>query len=170
MAEVNLSDLFAAISQAMLEAQQAVTRSTLDQYWDYFRLSRLSRDGRMTDAGDVEDALVPLTRKVVIPTPDGNGVFSELSVPLVTLVHHNTFSLDQVKLRMRVNASVDRAGGPMKVSLAPLRRQNRRDMADEAPDAAGQSEEPDQEIELVFKREAPAEGISRITTEAVKLL
>ena len=170
MAEVNLSDLFTAISQAMLDAHQAVTRSTLDQYWDYFRPSRLPRDGRMASAGEMEDALVPVTRKVVIPTPDGNGVFSELSVPLVTLVHHNTFSLDQVKLRMRVSASVDQAGGPLKVSLAPLRRQNHRGTADDAPDTAGQSEEPDQEIELVFKREAPAEGISRITTEAVKLL
>lgn len=67
MAEVNLSDLFTAISQAMLDAHQAVTRSTLDQYWDYFRPSRLSRDGRMGQCGETEDALVPVTRKVVIP-------------------------------------------------------------------------------------------------------
>ena len=36
----------------------------------------------------------------------------------------------------------------------------------------GQDAVPDtaQEIELVFRREAPAEGISRITTEVIKLL
>lgn len=57
MAEVNLSDLFTAISQAMLDAHQAVNRSMLDQYWDYFRPSRLPRDGRMASAGETEDAL-----------------------------------------------------------------------------------------------------------------
>lgn len=71
---------------------------------------------------------------------------------------------------MRVSASVDRAGGPLKVSLAPCGGKTVTAWQMMRRDTAGQPEEPDQEIELVFKREAPAEGISRITTEAVKLL
>ena len=37
MAEVGLADLITAINQAMLDAQTAVTRSSLDEYWNYFR-------------------------------------------------------------------------------------------------------------------------------------
>lgn len=75
-----------------------------------------------------EDALVPLMRKVVIPRPGEKGVLKEMDVPLVTLVPHNTFSLDQVKLKMRVSASVDEAsGGAMKVSLMPLPRRKEND-------------------------------------------
>ena len=93
-----------------------------------------------------------------------------MDVPLVTLVHHNTFALDQVTLKMRVSASVDEAGGPLKVSLMPLSRRNGNDDVSDSANAADRIEEPGQEIELVFRREAPPEGISRITTEAVKLL
>lgn len=170
MAEVNLSGLFSAISRAMLDAQGAVTRSTLDRYWDYFGTANALKSGK-TDAAELpEDALVPLTRKVVIPRADEKGVLKEMDVPLVTLVHHNTFALDQVTLKMRVSASVDEAGGPLKVSLMPLSRRNGNDDVSDSANAADRIEEPGQEIELVFRREAPPEGISRITTEAVKLL
>ena len=170
MAEVNLSDLFSSISLAMTDAQEAVTRSTLNRYWNYFRQAGDLRGGSALANELPEDALVPLTRKVVIPRADEKGVLKEMNVPLVTLVHHNTFALDQVTLKMRVSASVDEAGGSLKVSLMPLARRNENDAVSDGANAAGRVEEPGQEIELVFKREAPSEGISRITTEAVKLL
>ena len=171
MAEINLSDLFSAISLAMTDAQEAVTRSTLDRYWNYFRQTGNLRGKDASGNALPEDALVPLMRKVVIPRPGEKGVLKEMDVPLVTLVPHNTFSLDQVKLKMRVSASVDEAsGGAMKVSLMPLPRRKENDAVSDGENAAGSFEEPGQEIELVFRREAPPEGISRITTEAVKLL
>ena len=165
MADVSLSDLFSAISRAMLDAQQAVSQASVNQYWNYFRPADGLRDSLAGQAGVAEgEALVPLMRKIVIPAPNGKG---ELSVPLVSLVNHGSFSLEQVTLKMRVAASVDEAGGPLKVSVLPARR---RDETLQATD--GQDAVPDtaQEIELVFRREAPAEGISRITTEAIKLL
>lgn len=168
MADVSLSDLFSAISRAMLDAQQAVAQASVSQYWNYFRPADMPRDSLVVQSGAPEgDALVPLMRKIVIPAPDGRGVVSELSVPLVSLVNHGSFSLDQVTLKMRVAASVDEAGGPLKVSVLPARRKDERLEATDGQDA---SPDTAQEIELVFRREAPAEGISRITTEAIKLL
>ncbi len=171
MAEVGLAELITAISQAMLDAQTAVTRSALDGYWRYFRPSGvLRREGGSQDGAAKEEALEPVTRKIVIPYPDDSGVMKEIDVPLVTLVHHNTFNLDEVKLKMRVTTAVDRPDGPLKVSLQPLRRMQETDGKNDLPGSAGRVEEPGQEIELVFRRDAPAEGISRITNEAVKLL
>ena len=168
MADVSLSDLFSAISRAMLDAQQAVSQASVNQYWNYFRPEDGLRDSLAGQAGVAEgEALVPLMRKIVIPALNGKGVASELSVPLVSLVNHGSFSLEQVTLKMRVAASVDEAGGPLKVSVLPALRKDERLEA-----TGGQDAMPDtaQEIELVFRREAPAEGISRITTEAIKLL
>ncbi len=171
MAEVGLAELFTAINEAMLHAQAAVTRLTLDEYWRYFQPTNiLRRDGDDQANSPHEEALAPVTRRIVIPYPDDSGVLKEINVPLVTLVHHNTFNLDEVKLKMRVATSVDRPGGPLKVSLQPLSRVQETDGKNDVTDAAGKLEEPGQEIELVFKRDAPPEGISRITNEAIKLL
>ena len=71
---------------------------------------------------------------------------------------------------MRIATSVDRPGGPLKVSLQPLRRAQDTAGKNDSLDTGGKIEEPGQEIELVFKRDAPPEGISRITNEAIKLL
>ena len=171
MAEVGLTELVTAINQAMLDAQSTVTRSTLDEYWRYFRpVNGLLQAGEEGINDLTEEALVPVTRKVVIPYPDDKGVMKKIDVPLVALVHHNTFNLDEVKLKMRVSTSVDKPGGPLKVSLQPLRRPPSDDGKNDLPDSSGKIDEPGQEIELVFKREAPPEGISRITNEAIKLL
>lgn len=171
MAEVGLADLITAINQAMLDAQTVVTRSSLDEYWNYFRPANVLRQSGEDETNDLAaDALAPVTRKVVIPYPDDTGVMKTIDVPLVALVHHNTFNLDEVKLKMRVTTSVDRPGGQLKVSLQPLHRTQNTEGKNDLPDASGKVEEPGQEIELVFKREAPPEGISRVTNEAIKLL
>lgn len=171
MAEVGLAELFTAISQAMLDAQTAVTRSALDGYWRYFRPSgALKREGDRQAGATEEAALEPVTRKIVIPYPDDSGVMKEINVPLVALVPHNTFNLDEVRLKMRVAATMDHPDGPLKVSLLPMHRLPEADGKNDLPGSAGKVEEPGQEIELVFRRDAPAEGISRITNEAVKLL
>lgn len=102
MAEVGLADLITAINQAMLDAQTAVTRSSLDEYWNYFRPANVLRQSGEDETNDLaENALAPVTRKVVIPFPDDTGVMKTIDVPLVALVHHNTFNLDEVKLKMR---------------------------------------------------------------------
>lgn len=171
MAEVGLAELFTAINEAMLDAQAAVTRSTLDEYWRYFQPANALRRNDDEQANAMhEEAIAPVTRKIVIPYPDDRGVLKEINVPLVALVHHNTFNLDEVRLKMRIATSVDRPGGPLKVSLQPRRRAQDTAGKNDSLDTGGKIEEPGQEIELVFKRDAPPEGISRITNEAIKLL
>ncbi|MDR1310581.1 MAG: DUF2589 domain-containing protein [Burkholderiaceae bacterium] len=151
MDAIRLDHLISAIGQAMEEACQTINRSGLAGYWSYF-----SR----RDMPDGASAMVPAMQRVLIFTPDGSEVMKELHAPLVSLVPHYSFQLDQVKVRMKVCASLE--SDHLRVRVGPSGQQGSSDSL--------QGSEPPHEIELVFKRDEPAEGISRITQETVRLL
>jgi hypothetical protein len=173
MPELKLEKLFAAIGSAMYEAQLAVKEIELAGYWRYFAPASMPEDDPSQERDSIlgaqssEVPLTPIMRRVVIPYPDGKGVQRELQVPLVSLVHHNAFNLDQVKLRMKVSASVDEDSGKLRVGVGSLKNRQSMNENDVAVEGLGETEH---EIELIFKREAPSEGVARITQEATKLL
>jgi len=170
MPELKLEDLFSAIGGAMYQAQQAVKENELNGYWRYFEPAKVSNaqvsnEDNAAAENAQTDAVMPIMRQIVIPSPDGKGSLREMQVPVVSLVNHNAFNLEQVKVRMRVTASVDENSGDLMVGIGPLRRKT-----DDEDGSPANSAGTEQEIELVFKREEASEGIARITQEATKLL
>jgi hypothetical protein len=176
-----MGKLLATIGQAIFEAQQSIKAYELSSYWRYF--SAMTPDGdsapvRLTGSGqpsmpdeatpDGSQPLMPKLQRIRIPYPDGNGAQNELNVPLLSLVHHSVLTLDEVKVRMKVSAFADEDSGALHVDVAPARHAP---AGTSGQEHVGTVPAPNEhEIELVFRRDAPSEGVARITQEITKLL
>lgn len=168
MADLKLDHLFAAIGSAMYEAQQAINTNELNGYWRYFEQDPSLKTKNQQEGGEnaeeANNVVAPVMRRLMIPYPEGG--YREIQVPVVSLVNHNSFSLEQVKFRMNVKTTVDENTGALRVSVGPFRRKNCQDKQDNSVD----HQEDLHEIELTFKRGDSSEGIARITQEITKLI
>jgi hypothetical protein len=184
MADIRMEQLLALVGRAILEAQQSLRAHELASYWRYF--NAITPEGEATPAvlaGQEDGAalprpeaaipaddlpLTPKLRRIRLPRPEGGGAQNELYAPVLSLVHHNALTLDEVRVRMKLAAVADEKTGALHVRVGPAGPSSPdaslQDKAQTAP-ASGEHE-----IELVFRQNAPAEGIARITQEITQLL
>lgn len=147
--QIELSRLIAATGQAISEAQRAVAAHAIQNYFTYFEKTGSAADGTQ--------AYTPNTADILIPPVDGSGAPARVTVPLVTMAHHNAMGLCDVRIKLNGAAAVD---ADEKVLL---------DLTPSAPDGAADAA-PRTELELCFRCEEPPEGAARVNTELNKLL
>lgn len=90
-------------------------------------------------------ALTPRTLSIALPGAKGERV---VELPLLTLCHHSAMSFDQVTVKLNVALDADKT-------------------LDASPVAASQG---GHQIELVFRRQEPAEAVSRLNETAGQVL
>ncbi|WP_087065758.1 DUF2589 domain-containing protein [Intestinibacillus massiliensis] len=144
--QLGLGELIAAIGQDVSEAQKAVEARGIQNYLSYFRTA---------DAPDAASAEHhPQTATVLIPSPDGTRQ-NLVEVPLVTMAHHNTVELENVRIKLHASLASAEDGRMLVDVNAP---------------------EPDglpgvlTEMELCFRCGDPTEGVARVNTELNKFL
>lgn len=147
--QIELSRLIAATGQAVSEAQRAVASHAIANYFTYFE---------KTDSAESDlRVYAPNTADILIPPADGCGAPTRVTVPLVTMAHHNAMGLSHVRIKLDGTATVD-TDEKVLLDLTPS-------TPDDAADAA-----PRTELELCFRCEEPPEGAARVNTELNKLL
>lgn len=147
--QIELSRLITATGQAISEAQRAVAAHAIENYFTYFQKTGNADTGIY--------AYTPNTADILIPPVNGSGAPARVTVPLVTMAHHNAMGLSDVRIKLSGAAVVD-ADEKMLLDLTPS-------TPDGAADAA-----PRTELELCFRCEEPPEGTARVNTEMNKLL
>lgn len=147
--QIELSRLITATGQAISEAQRAVAAHAIENYFTYFQKTGSAENGMQT--------YTPNTTDILIPPVDGSGAPSCVSVPLVTMAHHNAMGLRDVRIKLSGTAAVD---ADEKVLL---------DLTPSTPDGAADTVHHT-ELELCFRCDEPPEGAARINTEMNKLL
>jgi len=155
MAEITLEQFCSLVGAAVQQAQQSIENYACHSYWQYFEPAASTDAGDNAEGGEV---FTPKFRRIRLPGP----VEREVRVPLLSLVNHAAMSLEQVKVRVKVQAKSTPVDG-LKVEIAPLGPQD-------AVQETNTTEAPENTIELTFKKAMPTEGVSRILQEAVKFL
>lgn len=147
--QIELSRLITATGQAISEAQRAVAAHAIENYFTYFQKTGSAENGMQ--------AYTPNTADILIPPVDGSGAPACVSVPLVTMAHHNAMGLRDVRIKLSGAATVD-ADEKVLLDLTPS-------TPDGTADAAHRTE-----LELCFRCDEPPEGAARVNTEMNKLL
>lgn len=139
---MELEALLAGVGRSVQQAQAALDQACADQYLSYF-------EAPLQAAGDAAGP-PPLTPRAVSLSLPGAGQGKVVELPLLSLCHHSAMSFDQitVKLNVALDANQDAA-----LSATPV-----------AADQGGH------QIELVFRRQDPAEAVSRYNEAAGQIL
>lgn len=134
MEEVSLSALLAGISTSVQEAQQAIEKNAMQDFFSYFEESK-------AEGQDYE----PYVKKIMVPAQ--NSVLkknTQITVPVPTMIHHKKMLLDEVVIT--VHGKLEVKNDDSKVII----RQ-------EAQDVSGQDE-----IRLVYRSSECTEGTDKI--------
>lgn len=140
--EHNLNDLLITIGRSVQEAQQVLDRNTVNMYLEYFEQKN--------------EVFSPITQTFVVQ--DNENL---LTVPMVTMIEHSNMVLSQVDISFQVATSFDAKTG--QVMVAPTRASAESSTTDTIAIQNNQ-------INMKFRREQPAEGISRINQHFYKKL
>jgi hypothetical protein len=151
MAAILFDNIIQGLSQAIQKAQAAIDKYQYEVFKELLEVEEYQDDGKGNRIRSVR------TRTVSIPVfkPDGTSVVRD--IPLVTLLKHDSLHLDEVKIKMAFRASWNDQSEGMTIDLVS---------SGENDPAA----EPAQEVQLVFKRGEPPEGIVRINNELTKII
>lgn len=143
---MELETLLAGVGRSVQQAQASLDRACAEQYLSYFDPpAKAARQGRKA-AG--QSVLVPRTIPLALP---GAGEERVAELPLLALCHHSVMSFDQVTVKLNVALEADQSG----------------QVLDAVPVAAGQG---GHQIELVFRRQEPAEAVARFNQAASQIL
>lgn len=137
---MDLENLITVVSSSVRQAQQNVEANNVAGYLnEYFEVTN-----------DSEGTISPKTQSVCIK----NLSSPKIEVPIVSLVNHSSMCLDQVKIKMNVIMSAN-SSNQIGVALSSGKEDGNNPITNE--------------IELIYKRNDPSEGISRVTQETLKL-
>ncbi|MCL2626231.1 MAG: DUF2589 domain-containing protein [Cystobacterineae bacterium] len=148
MADIDLSKLISALAIACKEAQVSLESYQLNQYLNHFE--------RTSD--EQGPLLVAKSIRIALP-PNSQGPRS-IDVPTVSVVRHDALVIDEMRVRLAIDASFDKGSEQMRAAVGPSTPQRANE---EAPEAKGPSSQ--HVIELVLKRDEKSEGVSRLLTE-----
>lgn len=133
---MELEALIAGVGRSVQQAQASLDRACADQYLSYFTAP--------ADNGG-QGALTPRTLPISLPGAKENRV---VELPLLALCSHSSMSFDQVTVKLNVALDPAQVGRTLEA----------------VPTAAGQ--QGSHQIELVFRRQEPAEAVSRLNEAA----
>jgi hypothetical protein len=144
-----LDDVIKGICIAIKDAQEAIDLYQLDQYKKCFAVA------------EGEEAAGQAPRMLSLPIPQGDGSYKAKEIPIVTLMHHDSLHLDEVRFRMAVDSSWDEETSRMRIDMKSL-----------SGETASDADNPKrhQEIELVFKRGESSEAVARLKDVFVKTI
>ncbi len=137
---MDLEHLIAGVGRSVQQAQASLDQACADQYLSYFLPP--------SDAPDAPGALTPRTLSLALPGTQSSRV---VELPLLALCSHNAMSFDQVTVKLNVALDTEQSKGSLEA----------------VPVAAGQG---GHQIELVFRRQEPAEAVSRLNEAAGQIL
>lgn len=137
---MDLEHLIAGVGRSVQQAQASLDQACADQYLSYF--------SPPSDALGAQSVLTPRTLSLALPGAQKSRV---VEVPLLTLCSHSAMSFDQVTVKLNVALDAEQNGGSLEA----------------VPVAAGQG---GHQIELVFRRQEPAETVSRLNEAAGQIL
>jgi hypothetical protein len=102
----------------------------------------------------------PTPRMVSVPLPAADGTWRTREVPEIALMHHHALQIEEVRLKFRVTMSEGEVGQGVMVELSRP-----------ADPSAAQAVAPGSgEVEILFRRGDPPEGIARVSGEYYKTL
>lgn len=144
---MELQELIQAIGSSVQQAQKMIEHNAAHHFFNQYFSSEPIEDS------NAEQAWHPKTENVCVTRPDGKKV--NMTVPIMTLVNHNTMALDQIRIKVNVKISVDQSTGNLNADVEGVDNQE-----------GGVKNE----IELTFNRNIPSEGISRVNQEAINII
>lgn len=138
--------LIEQLGRSIQGAQEYLDQQAADSFFRCFKTVNQS-------SGSLE---VPITRRVGLPTGDGESLRS-VDVPTAALLQHQAMSLDTVKVRLHLNTQTREEDKALLVEPC---------FSGDDQDGVGNTGE----VELVFKFAPPAEGIARLDLNLQKVL
>jgi hypothetical protein len=151
MAAILFDDILTGLSQAIQKAQAAIDA----QHYETFKALLSAEENTEDDQGNRTQAIKSRTVLLPMLKPDGTTVVRK--IPLVTLLKHDSLHLDEVRIKMAFRASWNEKTNGMSLDVV-------------IPAEGESAEGPSQEIQLVFKRGDPPEGIARVNNELTKII
>ncbi len=149
MSDLTLAKLMTIIGTSINEAQQAIGQHHARAYLsEYYQSSAASADA----AGPLEPKKVSIS----VSPPEAQG--RAVSVPLLSLVNHQSLMLEQVTVKLHMRSQYNAESDEVRIETARV--------APEDP-ASGDMPVPDT-LELVFKAAPAGEGAARLNKEATK--
>ena len=148
--KLELKNLIASLGLTVAEAQREMETNAIGNFLSYFDTDSTGVDAK-NDSHSVLEAMM-----IQIHLPCGNGE-KTVSVPVAALALHNSLDLEEVIFKMNIRPTVE-ASNTVCCDVS-------------APDTEDESDGDNRSsMELVFKRNAPSEGIARLYTEFCKII
>ena len=160
---LDIGELVTAIGVSVSDAQKMIENHSVTNYLSYFEAEAKGKKNSPSGSRGLKARAVDF----VLPSPQDIDDTRQISLPLVTMGHHNHLSLEKVKVKISFKAFIDAENRV----VADLNVAGKRESlsADEAESAAPCLPEHDT-IELVFERNDTSEGIARLNQELVKII
>jgi len=102
----SIRNLIKSLGVSISEAQNDIDQFTLRKYANYFTEEK-SEDGRIT--------LIP--KSVSLPLPHTDEI---IDIPIITLVNHTTLAIEEVEIRISVNASWNPQSEEVEIDVSPI--------------------------------------------------
>ena len=149
--KLELTDLITSLGETVTKAQREMETNAIGNFLNYFDTHSINADTETSP----DSVLEAKTIKINIPCSNGEKM---VSVPIAALALHNRLELEEVSFRMNIQPLVE----DQNVVYCDVG----------APDTTEETdaENNNSSMELVFKRNAPSEGIARLYTEFCKTI
>lgn len=159
--QLGIGELIESIGKAVSDAQQNMEKQSLYSFFDYF-------DEAAENSNEDSMQLCPKTARVALPSSNDITETTAVEIPLLSLVHHNQVSLDQVSVKMKICLYLDEHSD-IKVDMnAPI--MNSALSSDNSEERRQSDQLQVHEMELVYRVSDKSEGLSRVVQDITKTI